>query len=92
MASATLTGNVRQSDVPITEKNVPPVTIRFDYVARTDTNPVYIGSALVGASDSDVSSTDWLIRNFLYDVNARVIDVLFADGVAWANRTAVTYR
>jgi len=42
---------------------------RYDYVARTDGQPVYIGYALMTETVDDI---DWILYKYAYDVNNQV--------------------
>lgn len=60
---------------------------RLDYVARTDTQPVYIGRALEGTA-TDVAT--WVIEKVTYDVTDRPTRKQVLTG-AWDSRAALTW-
>jgi hypothetical protein len=67
------------------------VTSRFDYGTRLDGNPVYIGTAAPGSSDTDPASVAWLVKQFTYDTTNRVTVIKVAIAAAWVSRTTLTY-
>jgi hypothetical protein len=73
--------------------SAPPFQQVFDYVARTDGQPVYAGMAVCGVATSDCK---WRIRRLTYDTNSQVLTIKFANGdpgfrAIWDNRTTLTY-
>lgn len=54
----------------------------MDYVARTDDQPVYIGSAARGVA---TSAEGWLVKKITYDASSR--PTVIQNGIgAWDNR------
>jgi hypothetical protein len=66
--------------------NTPQQQALFDYVARTDSNPVYIGSNTT--LTALISDPTWRLFKFSYDGSARVTQVQATVG-AWTNRTTL---
>jgi hypothetical protein len=82
-------------NIPVTPVSSVALTTRFDYGTRTDGNPVFIGSAPPGASDTDVNSTAWTIQSFTYILSGVITvtaAIKVATSVAWANRATVNYQ
>jgi hypothetical protein len=55
----------------------------LDYSTRLDSNPVYVGSAAPGSSET---AAVWLVKRLGYDATARLIQVDVRDGIAWTDR------
>lgn len=73
--------------------SAPPVQQIFDYGSRTDQQPVYIGWAPPGLSQSAVG---WKIRFFTYNSDGSVSQIQYASGDVgfksiWSNRASYTY-
>lgn len=60
----------------------------FDYDARTDGQPVYIGMNEPGAA---TSADGWLIQKLLYDGSDQVTSIKVVVGI-WDNRASLTYE
>lgn len=60
--------------------------VQFDYLARTDGNPVYAGYSVPGAADN---ASAWTIKKFTYDENNQCtkIEVVFKS--RWDLRTSL---
>jgi hypothetical protein len=94
-ASGTVTAN---QGTPNSLANAWPVTsttanitTRFDYGTRLDGNPVYSGTAALGASDTDPASTAWIVKLFAYDSTNRATSIKVALNAAWVSRATLTY-
>ncbi|MEO7397669.1 MAG: hypothetical protein ABIW84_03815 [Ilumatobacteraceae bacterium] len=59
--------------------------VLFDYVARTDGNPVYIGKAIQGTA---TSAATWQVQRFTYDASNRPTDIQLIVGI-WNNRATL---
>lgn len=59
--------------------------VRFDYDTRTDSNPVYVGSAVPGTL---TSAATWTVKKFTYDSSSRPTRVQVASG-SWDNRAGL---
>jgi pyridoxal biosynthesis lyase PdxS len=59
----------------------------MDYVARTDTQPVYVGSAARGVASS---ADGWLVKKITYDGSDRPTVIQNAVG-AWDSRASLSY-
>lgn len=69
------------------------MTSRIEYVDASSTDPLYVGYAPPGSSESDPV---WQIRKMEYDGANRLIAVKFAEGElaynkVWANRASYSY-
>jgi len=82
----------REHDFDLYAKRIVDVgsnlTMRIDYDTRTDDNPVYVGLAAKGLSES---ATGWLLYKFEYDANNRIVSKKVAYG-SWDNRASATYE
>jgi hypothetical protein len=58
---------------------------KFDYGARTDGNPVYVGKAVNRTADE--ANSVWNVTRFTYDASARATEVAVREDIAWADRT-----
>lgn len=58
---------------------------KFDYAARLDGNPVYVGKAV--SRTASESNAVWTITRFTYDLSARPTEVAVRTNVAWTDRT-----
>ena len=66
---------------------------RFDYVSRTDGQPVYIGWAASGLAEG---SAGWLIHKYTYNVSDQVTEInvygaTSADSATWTGRAGYSY-
>lgn len=93
-AESTTSG--KQQVVTLADSNgnlLDNVTTRFDY--DSSSRVIYIGTAPVSGAtpiDTDPASTVWTIKQFLYSgTSTSPSSIKYASGVAWANRTTVTY-
>jgi hypothetical protein len=75
---------------PVTS-TVANITTRFDYGTRLDGNPIYSGTAALGASDSDPASAAWTVKAFVYDSTNRATSIKVAINAAWVSRTTLVY-
>lgn len=71
-------------------------TTRVDYSSigtpTPVTQPIYVGYAAAGASDTDVNSTAWTVLHFTYDATGLLLQAQkVALAAAWASRTTLTY-
>lgn len=69
------------------------MTSRIEYVDASSTDPLYVGYAPPGSSESDPV---WQIRKMEYDASNRLIAVKFAEGElaynkVWNNRASYSY-
>jgi YD repeat-containing protein len=69
------------------------LTVRMDYGARTDGQPIFVGWAPPGKATSDAV---WKISQQTYDANNQMTSRLWADGDTfydnvWDNRAGLTY-
>lgn len=58
---------------------------RFDYGARTDSSPVYIGKAPQATA---TTTATWTIQKFEYDSSSRCTRIQILRNVAWGANTA----
>jgi len=63
------------------------IAVEMDYQARTDYQPVYLGTAPPGTA---ASSPTWAVRYLTYDGSSRLLQIQNAVG-AWSNRTTLSY-
>jgi hypothetical protein len=61
--------------------------MKIDYVARTDSNPVYIGYVGRGIAED---AGEWILQKFTYDTSDRMTVRQIAYDT-WANRASATY-
>lgn len=66
-------------------RGITDTDTRVDYVARTDTQPVYVGRA---SANTLTSASIWVIERLTYDGSDRVILKQVLTG-AWDNRAAL---
>jgi hypothetical protein len=62
--------------------------VQFDYVARTDGNPVYAGYSAQGVGDDDER---WTLKKFTYDANNQCTKIQIAYKKAWSARTTAGF-
>jgi len=60
----------------------------FDYLARTDMQPIYFGWAPRGVADGD---NQWIIYKFTYNADGSVSKREIAVDTNWTNRTSAAY-
>ena len=65
----------------------------FDYQGGTSGQPIYVGWATPGVSQS---AKGWKIRKFTYDANSQITNIQFANSdvgfnFIWANRVNYNY-
>jgi hypothetical protein len=60
---------------------------KYDYVARTDGQPVYAGFAPRGLADSN---PNWMLYKYTYDGSNQVTDISIAYD-SWDNRATTSY-
>lgn len=72
--------------MPVFPRNLPydEMYVQFDYVARTDGNPIYAGFSVPGASDD---ANVWTLKKYTYDASNQCTKIQMASKANWTNRT-----
>lgn len=66
-------------------RDIPGWTQLFDYGARTDGQPDYLGRALNGTAEGDL---DWVITYFTYDASGFIQSAICKVG-SWTDRSSL---